>query len=395
VFALVDRMPVKLRVSLALLFSAGGFLALGLYTRSVAGSIAAGLPAGSTARAELDQLATLALWTPIVLVPIGLFLLASAWGNIVGTLKHAATVLTTAATGDLSPRMSIGGKDELYKMGVAFNTMISQFETTVRGIRQAIDELGTSSAVLETASATMTSAAEATAVELETVAESARHSTQEVETIAGGTRELRQAIGEISVNTTAVSNSTGTAVTSVAHATANVERLRDSSHAIGEVVRSINAIAAQTNLLALNATIEAARAGEAGRGFAIVAGEVKELSQMTAAATEEISRRVEAIQQDTDEAVTAVAGFADVIRFIAEHQSSIAGAIEEQTATIGAMAQGAGTVTNSSERIAEAIGTAGQAADDVRAASVQARQTVTELTSTAGRLRELASMFRN
>jgi methyl-accepting chemotaxis protein len=395
VFALADRMPVKLRTSIALLCSAGGFLVLGLFTRSVASSVAVTLPAGTAARAELGQLSTLALWAPIVLVPVGLYMQMSAWFNIVRTLKHAATVIATAATGELSPRMNIGGKDELHKMGLAFNTMISRFEATVRGIRQAIDELGASSAGLETASATMTSAAEVTAVELETVAASAGYTSQEVETIASGTEELRQAIGEISVSTTAVVRSTDTAVAGVAQATANVERLRDSSQAIGEVVRSINAIAAQTNLLALNATIEAARAGEAGRGFAIVAGEVKELAQMTATATEEITRRVDAIQQDTDQAVAAVTGFADVIRLIAEHQGSIAGAIEEQTATIGAMAQGAGTVSGSSERIAEAIGAAGHAADDVRAASVETRRTVTELTSTAGRLRELASMFRS
>jgi methyl-accepting chemotaxis protein len=395
VSALVDRLPVKLRVALALAFSAGGFIALGLFTRSVARSVAAGLPAGVPAHAKLEQVAMLALWTPIVLVPVSLFLLASAWLNIVGTLRHAAAALTTAATGDLSPRMVASGKDELHQMAVAFNTMVSQFETTVRGIRQSIDELGASSGALEAVSTTMTSAAGSTAVELETVAESARRAAEEVGTIAGGTSELGQAMGEISVNTTAVSRSTDTAVGDVVQATANVERLRDSSQAIGEVVRSINAIAAQTNLLALNATIEAARAGEAGRGFAIVAGEVKELAQMTATATEEISRRVDAIQQDTDEAVAAVGGFAEVIRLIAEHQTSIAGAIEEQGATIGAMAQGARAVSDSSERITHSISAAGKAAEDVRAASVETRRTVTELMSTTGRLRELAAMFRN
>jgi methyl-accepting chemotaxis protein len=260
-------------------------------------------------------------------------------------------------------------------------------------MRQAIDELDRSSADLEAASATMASAAEATAVELGTATESARRASHEVESIATGTEQLRQAIGEVSANTTAVSRSTDDAVANVEEATANVARLRESSLAIGEVVRSINAIAAQTNLLALNATIEAARAGEAGRGFAIVAGEVKELAQMTATATEEISRRVDAIQHDTDEAVAAVTGFADVIRLIGEHQVSIAGAIEEQTAAIGAMAQGAGTVSDNSARISDGIGGAGRAAEEVRGVSAETLRTVTDLTSTAGRLRDLAARF--
>lgn len=392
-FAIVERLPVKLRTSLALLCFSGGFFALGLFTRSVAHSVAAALPAGSPARGELNSLATWALWTPVVCVPLGIYLQMSTWVGIVRMLKHAVGVIMTAATGDLSVRMHINGKDELRLMADSFNSMIGQFETTVRGIRQAVDELGRSSTSLEAASATMASAAAATTGELETVAESARRTTEEIDAIAGGTRELGQAIGDISANTSAVSRSTDAAVSNVEAATANVTRLRDSSLAIGEVVRSISAIAAQTNLLALNATIEAARAGEAGRGFAIVAGEVKELAQMTATATEEISRRVEAIQQDTDEAVATVTGFADVIASIAEHQSGIAGAVEEQSATIGAMAQGAGTVSDSSRRITEAIGIAGNAAEDAHGASVETGRTVAELAATANRLRELAQQF--
>ena len=112
-----------------------------------------------------------------------------------------------------------------------------------------------------------------------------------------------------------------------------------SSQEIGNVVKVITSIAEQTNLLALNATIEAARAGEAGKGFAVVANEVKELAQETARATEDIARRVEAIQADTTGAVEAIGEISTIITSINDYQLTIASAVEEQTATTNEMSR--------------------------------------------------------
>src|SRR5579863_4338933 len=92
-------------------------------------------------------------------------------------------------------------------------------------------------------------------------------------------------------------------------------------------------LAQQTNPLALNATTEAARAGEAGKGFAVVANEVKELAKQTAAATEEISQKIEAIQSDTRAAVQAIGEIGTIINQINDISNSIASAVEEQTVT--------------------------------------------------------------
>jgi methyl-accepting chemotaxis protein len=394
-FTLLDRLPTKLRTSLALLSLAGGMVGLALYARSVIGSVAGTLPAGSPARADLEDLSGVLLWAPLVLAAFGVLMQASVWLSIVKVLRIDAQVIETAADGDLSPRMPVVGKDELGQMALAYNAMMDRFQETVDGIRRAVGEVTASADGLEQASSTMTGAAEATAAELETVAISARRTSDEVETIADGTHQLRQAIAEISNNTSEVSRTADQAVTGAAQASQNVGRLAESSQHISEVLKTITAIAAQTNLLALNATIEAARAGEAGRGFAIVAGEVKVLAQSTADATEEIARRIEEIQRDTNEAVTAVGGFTDVIGSIAEHQLTIAAAVEEQTATTGAMVDGASTVSSGAERISTAIGAVSTAAQEVRGAAGDTRRAVEELTGTAHRLSDLAAVFRS
>src|SRR5439155_1469536 len=109
----------------------------------------------------------------------------------------------------------------------------------------------------------------------------------------------------------------------------SVAKLGESSAEIGNVIKVITSIAEQTNLLALNATIEAARAGEAGKGFAVVANEVKELAKQTAKATEDISRKIEAIQGDTKGAVEAIAKIGNIINQINDIQNTIASAVEE------------------------------------------------------------------
>src|SRR5690606_26053119 len=109
--------------------------------------------------------------------------------------------------------------------------------------------------------------------------------------------------------------------------------LSESSAQIGEVIDVITSIAAQTNLLALNATLEAARAGEAGKGFAVVANEVKELAKQTSLATDEIGTRIAAIQRDSSGAVEAIGRIQEVIARVADLQTTIASAVEEQTAT--------------------------------------------------------------
>jgi methyl-accepting chemotaxis protein len=129
-------------------------------------------------------------------------------------------------------------------------------------------------------------------------------------------------------------------------ASANVDRLRESSAAIGNVVNLIAQIARQTTLLALNSTIEAARAGEAGRGFAVVATEVKALAVQTQNATEEITKKIEALQRDAAGSVDAVHRISQAIEAIRPVFENVNGAVAEQNATTGEMADNAASASS-------------------------------------------------
>src|SRR5439155_15096531 len=154
-----------------------------------------------------------------------------------------------------------------------------------------------------------------------------------VTTVSTAAEEMGASIKEIAKNANEAARIATSAVKVAERTNTTVAKLGESSAEIGNVVKVITSIAQQTNLLALNATIEAARAGEAGKGFAVVANEVKELAKQTAKATEDIGRKIVAIQTDTKGAVEAIGRIGAIINQIHDLQNTVASAVEEQTAT--------------------------------------------------------------
>jgi methyl-accepting chemotaxis protein len=164
--------------------------------------------------------------------------------------------------------------------------------------------------------------------------------------------------------------------------------------AIESILSLIRDIAGQTNLLALNATIEAARAGEAGKGFAVVANEVKELAKETAKATEDISQKIEAIQGDTRGAVEAIEEISSIIGQINDIQSSIASAVEEQTATTNEIARNVSEAARGSGEIAENITGVATAAQGTAKGAEETQRAAGELAQMATELQALVDRFR-
>ncbi|OUT60215.1 MAG: hypothetical protein CBB71_08160 [Rhodopirellula sp. TMED11] len=168
--------------------------------------------------------------------------------------------------------------------------------------------------------------------------------------------QFELSIREIAGNASHAVGIAQSAVQAASDATETINRLGVSSKDIESVIKLIDSIAEQTNLLALNATIEAARAGQAGKGFAVVANEVKDLAKETTQATAGIVGRVQAIQDQTQDACNAIEQVMEVIETINESQSAIAGAVEEQSAMTGEISGSISELVNTGEEIASSIG---------------------------------------
>jgi methyl-accepting chemotaxis protein len=296
--------------------------------------------------------------------------------------------------GDLTARVDESRRDEIGRLGAAFNRFVNKVAETVAGIGHASGSLTEVSAGLSGVSGRLAESVDRTAAQAQQVSAAAEQVSRNVQTVAAGAEEMGASIREIANNANDAARMAGEAVAVVQDTNATVSKLGESSKAIGDVIRVITSIAEQTNLLALNATIEAARAGEAGKGFAVVANEVKELAQETAKATEDISRRIEAIQSDTTGAVAAIARIDEVIAQISDYQTTIASAVEEQTATTNEMSRSVSEAAQGTGSIAESISTISSVSSETGTDAGSAREAAEGLAAVTAELSRLVAQFR-
>jgi methyl-accepting chemotaxis protein len=313
---------------------------------------------------------------------------------IAGPLRKTVDVLEGLAEGRLDQHLDVTTKDEVGQMAAALNRAMARLREAMGAMGNNAQGLASAAEELSAVSAQMKGSAEESASQALAVSAAAEQVSMNVQTVAAGTEQMGASIREIAKNTNDAAGVAGQAVRAADSAGVTVARLGESSMEIGNVVKVITSIAAQTNLLALNATIEAARAGEAGKGFAVVAGEVKELAQETAKATEEIGRRIDAIQADSQAAVTAINQISGIISQINDTQSTIASAVEEQTATTNEMSRSVTEAATGSTEIAATITAVARTSSDTTAAANSTSQAAGELARMAADLQQLTGQFR-
>lgn len=231
-------------------------------------------------------------------------------------------------------------------------------------IQKAIDQdLGHISAEITGAHRQAASAAEATTV-----------TSQSVNAVASGAEELAASVDEISRQVNTALQISRDAVAEGTRTNSVVGALAEAAQRIGRVIELINQIAAQTNLLALNATIEAARAGEAGRGFTVVATEVKSLAGQTARATGEIAEQIAAVQESTRHTVAALAAIAQRVSDLDAISTGIAGSVEEQAAVARDMSKSMHTAAKGVETIMRSMAAIASSTREVESATQQVRE---------------------
>ena len=276
--------------------------------------------------------------------------------------------------------------------------------SSTTSIRETIDllELDLSAMIREVAQAAASvrggasASAEALAAiraSTEALAVRSHDAKRDADQVAGATEELARFAGEIDQQVRLAGSLTDDAGNAAIAASKSVDGLKLSSAEIGKVVNLIATIAQQTNLLALNATIEAARAGEAGRGFAVVASEVKALSVQTQAATQEIKRRIDLLQNDAANSISAVHQIAEATNAVRPVFSSIAKAVENQVETTNGLSRNAGENSHFIGVVADGATEIKQAATGATAYGEKVDQSGQEVARLAERLKTRCVIF--
>jgi len=313
---------------------------------------------------------------------------------VVAPTQEAGAVLQRIAAGDLTARSQGDYKGDHARMKNDINAMAAKLANSMAQIGGNAQTLASSSEELSAVSTQMSSNAEETASQSNVVSAASEQVSKNIQTVATATEEMSSSIKEIAKNATEAARIATSAVKTAESTNNTVAKLGESSAEIGQVIKVITSIAQQTNLLALNATIEAARAGEAGKGFAVVANEVKELAKETAKATEDISRKIEAIQTDTKGAVEAIGQISAIINQVNDISNTIASAVEEQTATTNEIARNVGEAAKGSSQIAENIVSVATAAKSTTEGATNTQTAAQELARMAAELQKLVAQFK-
>jgi len=366
---------------------------------------------GPSGRAGDDRLVLIGFLGLVLLVVVILLFLIY---RLFRPIFHLERVVGKLAQGNLDEPVAQGlaTKDEFFKLEATILGLVEELRTLfctgqldwnaiaetsakveemTRTYHEALErvalrcsDLFSSSEGLTAVSSQLELSAEETALQSTAVSSATEEVSVSVQTMAVSMDQMTESIKEIARNTNQGRGIARQAVELASETNAVVSDLGVNSEEIGKVIKLISSVAEQTNLLALNATIEAARAGDAGRGFAVVANEVKELAGETARATEEISSKISSVQTNVDKVVDSSGQIRGIIEEINDMQTSVAVAIDQQTAMTAEITRSVADAASATKEIARNVTNVSQSAELSNSGAGQTRKA-------AGRLMELAS----
>ncbi len=326
----------------------------------------------------LSQLATLAVrryrWKP-------------------GHLSAVLTALNCAVLLDMDIAISVYQEAMLAERQKQQDKIAAAIQNFDSQMKFVLNTVGGSATNLQNAANALAANAEESTQQSTTVAAASEEASANVQAVASATEELTSSVREIGRQVTESARITGIAVEQASRSSATVQGLAETAQKIGAVVDLINNIAGQTTLLALNATIEAARAGEAGRGFAVVASEVKALAEQTAKATGEISQQILAIQTATRESVGSIQEIGATIASVNEIATAIAAAVEEQGMATAEIARNIQEAARGTQEVSSNISGVSQAASETGQTAGQLLSSANELTQQSEVLRTSVEGF--